>query len=216
MPRSALAKTIVEAVKRGLAPPLREIGFRKTGTNFYQLTSESNKLVHIQSSQWNSASLSRFTIELGIYFPSIDGLMDQQFTRKGTLPWSPKIFNCQLRRRIGLLLPINRDFWWEVTPATDANHLATELAQAWQSYGAPWMNRNSNLGAAVLDLEAQSLYWVAAAGRLSMGEREQASRLARAFIESFTKQAAHPANAELIEKHLTNIHRWCATHKIKL
>lgn len=116
MPRSELALTIAQAVKVGLAPLLREAGFRDQGTSFYLLTEESNRLVNVQSSQWNNSSRSRFTMNMGIYFPAIDAVMDGVWTKPGAKPWSSKIYNCQLWKRIGFLLPVQRDFWWEVTP----------------------------------------------------------------------------------------------------
>jgi hypothetical protein len=78
------------------------------------------------------------------------------------------------------------------------------------------MRSNSNLREAIDELESQFLYWPAAAARLALGEREKASKLAQAFVDSLTKEAPHPANASLIEKHLNDIRSWCAKHKLEL
>jgi hypothetical protein len=132
MPRSALAFTITQAVKLGLAPVLHKDGFKKRGTHFYQITPESNRLVLVQSSQRNTSSHSRFTIELGLYFPAIDAVMNQTWTKPGAEQWNPKIYNCQMRQRIGFLMPAGCDYWWTVTPSSNASDLATELADAWR------------------------------------------------------------------------------------
>lgn len=97
MPRSALALTTAQAVKLGLAPLLRKEDFKQRGTTFYQITPESNQLILVQSGQWNNSSLSRFTIELGLYFPAMDAVTNQTWTKPGAEHWNPKIYNCQLR-----------------------------------------------------------------------------------------------------------------------
>jgi hypothetical protein len=216
MPRSALALTITQAVKIGLAPLLHKDGFKKRGTNFYQITPESNRLVLVQSSQWNTSSHSRFTIELGLYFPAIDAVMNQTWTKPRAEQWSPKIYNCQMRQRIGFLMPAGCDYWWTVTPSSNASDLAAELADAWRQYGAPWMRTNSNLPKAATQLEAQSWFSLAAQARLALGERAEASRLAKQFVVSLTKGTPHPANAAIIEKYLTEIREWCARHELEL
>jgi hypothetical protein len=216
MPRSALALTITQAVKIGPAPHLHKDGFKKRGTNFYQIAPESNRLVLVQSSQWNTSSHSRFTIELGRYFPAIDAVMNQTRTKPGAEQWSPKIYNCQMRQRIGFLMPAGCDYWWTVTPSSNESDLATELANAWRQYGAPWMRSNSNLPEAATQLEAQSWFSLAAQARLALGERTEASRLAKKFVVSLTKETPHPANAAIIEKYLTEIREWCARHELEL
>jgi hypothetical protein len=216
MPRSALALTITQAVKLGLAPLLGKENFKKRGTTFYQITPESNRLVLVQSSQWNNSSQARFTIELGLYFPPIDAVTNQTWTKPGAEQWNPKIYNCQLRQQIGPLMPVGRDFWWTVTPSSSPNDLALELAKAWQQYGAPWMRGNTNLPHAATRLEAESGFLLAALARLALGERAEASRLAKQYVGSLTKEAPHPANAAIIEKHLREIRIWCARHDLGL
>jgi hypothetical protein len=216
MPRSALVPTIRGAVKVGLVPLLRKDGFKKRGMTFYLITDESNRLVHLQLSQWNTSSLSRFTIELGLYFPAIDAMMNQTFTEAGGELWSPKIYNCQLRKRIGHLFPVPRDFWWEVMPTSNPDELAVELDAAWRQFAAPWLRNNADLQVAVTELENQSLYWPAAAGRLALGQRAEASRLAKEFVLSLTKEAPHRANAAIVEKYLKEIREWCMKHNLQL
>jgi hypothetical protein len=216
MPRSLLAVTITQAVKLGLTTLLRKEDFKKRGATFYQITPESNRLVLVQSSQWNNSSLSRFTIELGLYFPAIDAVTNQTWTKPGAEQWNPKIYNCQLRQRIGPLMPVGCDFWWTVTPSSNANDLALELAKAWQQYGAPWMRSNANLPHAATRLEAESGFLLAAQARLALGERAEASRLAKQYVVSLTKEAPHPANAAIIETYLREIRKWCARHDLEL
>jgi hypothetical protein len=195
MPRSSFALTIAHVVTLGLAPLLRKDGFKKRGTSFYHVGSESNQLVLVQSSQWNTSSSSRFTIELGLYFPAMDAVAKQIWTKPGAEPWVPKIYNCQLRKRIGFLLPVHHDSWWTVVPSANPNDLAVELADAWRKYGAPWMRSNANLPEAANQLETDSLFSLAAQARLALGERAEAARLAKQFVASQTKEAPHLANA---------------------
>jgi hypothetical protein len=217
MHRSVPASIIAEAVKLGLAPLLRDEGFRKRRTDFYLHTEESTGLVSIHSSRRNSSCFSRFTLNLGRYFPALEAAMAEVWTLPGAEPWNPKIYDCQLRRRIGELFPPYGDFWWEATLTSDANELAAKLADTWQQYGGPWMKRTSTLRGAVMDLEAQYLYWPAAAGRLMLGEREEASRLAKADVESLKWEGAqHPAMAAFVERSLKEIQDWCARHELEM
>ena len=217
MARSALASAIKEAVKLRFAPLLRDEGFRKQGTDFYLRAGECTGLVNVQSSMRNTCSLSRFTLNLGRYFPAIDAAMAQEWTPPRAERWSIKIYNCQLRRQIGEFFPPYRDFWWEVTPESDVDDLAAQLADVWQQYGAPWMKRTLDLREAVSDLEAQGMYWDAAAGRLVLGEPEEASRLARAFVQSVTTtEHTHPVATAIDEKYLKQIQGWCARHELEM
>lgn len=77
---------------------LREEGYMQKGMNFYQLGPESNRLVSVKLSQWNTSPFSRFTLELGVYSPAVDAVMERHFAKMGRVPWSPTIFDCQLRR----------------------------------------------------------------------------------------------------------------------
>lgn len=216
MHRSVPASIILEAVKLRLAPLLRDEGFTLHGTDFCLQARESTGLVNVKSSLQNTSSFSRFTLILGRYFPAIDAVMARVWTESGAESWSPKIYNCQLRRRIGELFPPHGDFWWEVTPTSDANELAAKLADTWQQYGGPWMKRTSTLREAVMDLEAQNLYWPAAAGRLALGEREEASRLVKADLESLKREDGHPAIAAFVERSLKEIQDWCARHELEM
>jgi hypothetical protein len=78
------------------------------------------------------------------------------------------------------------------------------------------MRSNANLTEAATQLEAQSWFSLAAQARLALGERAEASRLAKQFVVSLTKEAPHPANAAIIEKYLTEIREWCARHELKV
>ena len=56
------------------------------------------------------SSLALTTIELGLYFPAIDATTNETWTKAGSEQWNAKIYNCQLRQRIGFLMPVGRDF----------------------------------------------------------------------------------------------------------
>jgi hypothetical protein len=44
-----------------------------------------------------------------------------------------------MSERIGGLMPNKRDHWWEVSPATDDDALATKLRNAVVEFGLPWL-----------------------------------------------------------------------------
>ncbi|MCB9869356.1 MAG: DUF4304 domain-containing protein [Planctomycetes bacterium] len=93
-----------------LTPLLRSHGFRKEGSVYLAQYGEMALLVDIQKSRWNDEDDAKFTVNGGIYIP---GIVSAYSGRPD--PEKPKIADCSLSVRIGMLDELRLDKWWKVT-----------------------------------------------------------------------------------------------------
>jgi hypothetical protein len=179
---SEIAHLIDVVLAQSLAPALKAAGYRRAARTWRRVGPASTRVVNAQGSTSNSTEAGRFTINLGLYFPVLAPLVD--WGRTSERPTEP---DCQVRMRIGLLLPVRLDHWWIVTPHTDVTALAAEVRDAWDCYGAPWYAAHDNLEAARPLIAAQYAYGSAAVS-LALGERADAERLAREALSRATRR----------------------------
>ena len=153
-------KNLVAAVQ----PTFKEQGFKKRGHTFNR-TTEPDGIVHVINFQMGAYNPpgsgeipipglrpnlhGRFTVNLGAWLP---GVAEIGF---GTQPESARSFineyNCQLRVRIGQLLPEPADTWWPLD--TLSEQLAEIVTTALTGYGFPWLARFAHWDAIVAQLE---------------------------------------------------------------
>jgi hypothetical protein len=133
---SEIARTIDGIIRDGLAPALKEEGYKKKGRNFLIVSKEVIRVVNVQASQWNVGNSGRFTLNLGIHLPRI-----AKFTGNEINGQFPKEYECTVRKRIGRLMPQGKDHWWEIGEDTDALSLSLEVADVWKKLGSAWINQ---------------------------------------------------------------------------
>jgi Domain of unknown function (DUF4304) len=215
MPVSAAAKRTKLIVDQGLSPLLKQSGFRKDSTHYWRYEGEALQVINVQSSQWNTASSARFTLNIGVHFSSVAKML----YGKDPMPATPKEYYRLLRGRIGSLMPAARDHWWIVTSETDIAASAAELAAACKEYVFPWLEKVKSVSGAADEMEKSKLMglWNAAAARLVLGERERVAQLVAAAIEAYKTDAdaTHPANAELTAKRIAELLQWAASHGLE-
>lgn len=95
----------------GLTPLLRSRGFRKRGTLYVADHGEVSWLVDVQNSRWNANDEAQFTVNGGVYVP---GVVSGYSLRPK--PAVPKMVDCCLSVRIGMLDESRVDKWWKITP----------------------------------------------------------------------------------------------------
>ncbi len=169
---------MMTVVAAGIAPGLKAAGYRKQGFKFHQKASPTVvRLVNLQSSQWNSGSDGRFTVNLGVYHRDLAALHD-------TIPVfeSPLVHQCIVQRRLGFLMPCNRDFWWTINNKANLAALSAGVALSWSKYGKSWLESNSSLAGARKFFLASKSHFLAAMASLAMGERTEAEKLLAAAI----------------------------------
>lgn len=182
---SESARRTDQVIRDGLAPALKAAGYRKDGRTFRRPELRGTCVVNVQGSRWNTKDQGRFTLNLGVYFPDVVPFLDwMRATNR------PSEADCLVRKRIGSVMPAGRDHWWVVTPQTDLVSLSRELREAWEQFGAPWLDGHANLAAARgLALIGRTPYWAAAIS-LALGEWGAA----QAYLEQAITAARDSAN----------------------
>jgi hypothetical protein len=182
---------IIDAVIAGaLVAPLEAAGYQRSARTWRRVGATCVRVVNAQGSAWNTGAEGRFTLNLGLYFPALAPLVG--WGRVAERPTEPE---CQVRMRIGYLLPEGLDHWWIVTPDADVSALAIEVRTAWEHFGAPWLEAHDNLEAA-RPLVAKQYAYGAAAVSLALGDRADAERrLAEALASCSQRHGANMLRA---------------------
>jgi hypothetical protein len=205
---SEIAKRITAVVDEGLSSLLKKESFRKRGVNYYRLDGDAMQVVTVQSSQSNFGDSGRFRVNFGVHFPAVAKVLDGS----DTMPEFPREMYCTLRAAWSL-----PDRWWTVDPTTDVTMIADKLRAYWQEVVWPWLETNKSLPEAAATLESQLVgQTAAAAARLVLGERNEATRLVRACISGLERslESARPANLEIQTAQLQKVREWAADHQL--
>jgi hypothetical protein len=134
----AMKKIVGEA-----APMLKAVGFKKRRHTFNRAVEDG--LIHLVNFQMGPYDPSGrpevlagirlnlhglFTVNLGVFVPEMD---------RGGPPLSSWIndYNCQLRKRIGELMPEQNDVWWPL----DFEPSQQQAIHALQDFGLPWIDQ---------------------------------------------------------------------------
>jgi len=175
---SEIAKIIDGVVQEGLASLLRQNGFKKTARNFYRAHNNRIDVINVQASQWNHGEEGKFTINVGVYYPSIAEITDAP-----PIKGMPKEYDCTIRERIGSLTEENKDTWWLIDSKTDRSTMASDVASKVEALCLPWFDKMSSLDA-VKDRVSKNWPLVAAGIALFQDRKSEA----RAFLEQSLNQ----------------------------
>ena len=126
------------AVRTGIAPELRKLGFVGSGQVFELPDSEMWLLLGIQKSSGATATQLRFTVNAA----AISKEKWQEALDSGAkYPAKPspnKVYGkWAWWARIGKLMPGGQDFWWTVTGDTAPDELARKVVSACVDYALP-------------------------------------------------------------------------------
>ncbi len=184
MPATPANKLVDDVIRMGLHPTLKNAGYTKQGRTFYR-GDDPVRVVNVQSNRWNTADEAKFTINLGLFFPAVSLVSPPSPPFKG----KPKEYDCTLRTRIGKLIPPYQDRWWTISPASEIVVISDDLVDAWNRYGAEWMERCSQLPAA----REEAIKWghkmLPAAISLALGEGAKAEAYFGQLIQTCTTRS---------------------------
>jgi hypothetical protein len=95
---------------------------RKSNT-FYLIKGDIIALIDFQKSKSSNKNEIKFTINLGIASNSIRRFQGHDTTR------IVQIEDCHWKNRVGFLMPMNKDYWWEISENTSIRSLTTDIIQ---------------------------------------------------------------------------------------
>ena len=176
---SEIAKRIDAIIKEGLAPLLKNEGFKKKARYFDREHENRIELINIQASKWNEGNEGQFTVNVGVYYPEIEKVTD-------ALPVNglPKEFDCTIRERIGHLSQDNKDTWWKINSSSNDAEVSENVANHVKDLCLPWLDVMSSLDDVKDYIAKNNRAFVAAGIALFQGNRDEAS----AYIEQTLKQ----------------------------
>lgn len=121
-----------------IAPALRALGLKGSGSRYSLPDPESWALLGFQSSRFNTSEALTFTVNLC----AVSRLVWESRRREQShLPEkpSPGIFYGRFSWscRLGHLMPENRDVWWDLDEDADAKDVASEVVATISAYGLP-------------------------------------------------------------------------------
>lgn len=178
--RMATPQNIIKAMVASLHQRhLKPLGFRKSGTTWIRAM-EWKYVINVQLSRWNSADEAQFTVNLGILIEPLHTAAES-LPLKGAL----KEYDCDVRARIGQLLPTKQDMWWTVRPDSDSESLADDVFMNIELHALPWFERLSNFEAVGSEFLSQKIPFKAAIAYRLAGDADSASAaMAQAFDQA--------------------------------
>jgi len=111
---SIISEKIDHIIRIGLHPILKKEGFLKSSRTFRRALTNCIQLTNVQGSWNNYKDQGQFTVNLAVYFPEAAKSHSLfQVTDR------PVESDCIVRQRIGYLIPVRRDYWWEIDSSSD-------------------------------------------------------------------------------------------------
>jgi uncharacterized protein DUF4304 len=172
---SEIGKSIDQVVNGGLAERLNKLGYRKKARFFYIRTTEYTKIIQVWASGFNLPSKGHFEIKLAVDFPDVAQVLEKPRLKQLRLPerciiWSSVsrlAFDSTHRRE---------DVWYKIDldRSTDLPALAEKVAEEWNKYGHPWIDRVADPKQAAQELSSHRIHIMAAAIYLAKGDRKRA------------------------------------------
>lgn len=165
-----------EVVQSAISPVLKNESFRKSGRTFRLTTPRCVLVLNVQASQWSSQEELKFTVNLGAFYPELNGLMQvASWADPGAS--GPTEAQCHVRQRLGNLTDSQRDTWWELRVGMPTQAVATEVMEAVRDRGLPWFREMADFESAWRLAERRGREVEAAALALLVGKRDEAKRI---------------------------------------
>jgi len=186
---SITSERIDYIIKVSIHPLLKRDGFLKSARTFRRARANCIHIINVQGSWTNYDDQGQFTVNLAVYFPEA-----AKIHGSFRITDHPSASDCMLTQRIGRLMPIHADYWWEFDAKSDLDKIAKEAASVCQDYGLPWLEEHSTLeGALQFALLRKTPYW-ASIFSLLLKNRENAERYLAEAISNATQSPDFKSN----------------------
>jgi Domain of unknown function (DUF4304) len=138
---------IAELVRTILAPPLTAAGFTRRARVWNRRRGDIADVIELQASRWNEPGKQSFTVNLGLFAPSVYRTCWQKDP-----PSFLRSEDCILRRRLHAALGETgagqpKEQWWNVHDAADVERIGGEVAGLLAARAVPFLNRIETLRA---------------------------------------------------------------------
>jgi len=174
-------RTIIQGIASILnREVLKKSGFKKVGMTWLK-EAPWTQVINMQMGKWNTQEEGTFTINLGLHIPELHAAIEAY-----PVSGSVKEYDCDVRQRIGLLMPVRQDFWWEVKSTSDVRSIADEVSQALLKHGIPWLDQTAqSLSTIAEELKSHASHSAAAVAFAFAGDLASANKsMANAFAHS--------------------------------
>jgi hypothetical protein len=209
MADTAHARTMKQVVSE-LHPLLKEHGFRKQRHTFNRECEPG--LVQVVSFQMGPYDppgtveipglrdnlYGRFTVNLGVFVEQLHGYFS--YVPRAKFIAEP---DCEIRRRLGELMPVSGDCWWRLD--ADPIAVATDVRRALEDHGLPFLD---SLKSRELIISAWDSVGFAPRGALAVallhwerGEQDLAEQLIRSYLGSELAPSHREYVEDLLARH---------------
>ncbi|MDV9171629.1 DUF4304 domain-containing protein [Streptomyces sp. W16] len=131
-------KVLSEAVRTGISPELRKLGFAGSGQVFELANPGVWLLLGVQKATGGSASQLCFTVNVAAVPKGKWQEMIDAGAKYPARPSPNKVYGKWARwARIGQLMPGGQEFWWTVTDEAVPDELARKVVSACANYALP-------------------------------------------------------------------------------
>ncbi|WP_437565854.1 DUF4304 domain-containing protein [Sorangium sp. So ce542] len=93
--------------------------FKRRGDDYVRRIGETAHIINVQRSRWNEDNRVNFTLNCGVHISHVTSAF-----RNLPEPAQPKLTDCCISVRIGMLTASRLDIWWELGDPDDANGYA--------------------------------------------------------------------------------------------
>jgi hypothetical protein len=173
--RSASARLIDVVVSFWVNPLLRQQGFVRKRRRWNRRLEGLIQVIAVQAIQTNVHEPSRFTFDLGIHVPGLRA----GFPVGAHGPFLSE-HQCQVRLRIGNLIPRQLDCWWEVNPSTNPASLGRQVTEVLLAYAIPFMEQSrspAGLAESLSRVRPYAFAFYGAAIMAHLGDRNRAREI---------------------------------------
>jgi Domain of unknown function (DUF4304) len=130
---------VKDVLQQSLTVALKDRGFKKSGALYTHEAGNVTRMVEVQRSRWNDQDEVSFTLNCGIHVPGVTSIF-----RGNPEPKRPKMADCCISVRVGMLGASKLDIWWKLSanddPAQDVQ-VAEEIASVTTSLVLPFLDR---------------------------------------------------------------------------
>jgi hypothetical protein len=203
----------MQAVVRDIHPKLKAAGFRKERHTFKREPEPG--LIHVVNFQMGPYEpgsnyefppykvnvYGYFTVNLGVFLSEV-----RAQTMPGAPPRFPKEYQCEIRARLGELMPEGEGGWWTLKAETGL--LASAIWEAIEEYGLPFLDRYPSRsailaewyrdGASALDRWEARGGLMAALIHAHRGEKALAEETLSAYYQAALVE--HPRHASFVRE----------------